>query len=71
MTLDQNESFEGRGLRAPGREEGEIAISDSAGDQQAAGPKTGSLRVIFGGIEIGEWAIGPVIKPCLLGAFTC
>ncbi|KKW89252.1 hypothetical protein YP76_26405 [Sphingobium chungbukense] len=39
-------------------------------DQQAAGPKTRFGLIIFVGVEIGEFAIGPVMKPCAFGAFA-
>ena len=40
MAFDGDEGLDARAGRAPCREEGEIAVTDIAADQQAAGPKS-------------------------------
>src|SRR4051794_38715480 len=48
---------------APGGEEGQLAISDIAADQKAPGPQTGQALVVFGGVKIGQFQVGPVEQP--------
>ena len=60
MSLDLDQSFDARSGRTPGREEGHIAIDDVVADQQASRPQTDLFVVIFGRVEISQFAIGPV-----------
>ena len=53
MAFDRNQCFDGCSCRAPGGEEGEIAIGDMTADQQAACPKALICNVKFFAIEIG------------------
>ena len=39
--------------------------------EQATGPQTGFRLVIFVGMEIGEFEVRPVVKPCTLCAQDC
>ena len=57
MSLDKDEGLDVCSRWTPGREEGEIAITDVAANQQATRPQTGSALVIFGCVEVGEFAI--------------
>ncbi|OWK25954.1 hypothetical protein AJ87_48915 [Rhizobium yanglingense] len=70
MAFHGNERLEARPGRAPCGEECEIAVADIAPDQEATGPKPRFRLVIFVGIEIGEFAVGPVMKPRAFGALT-
>src|SRR3954463_7018205 len=49
--------------RAPGREEGKLAIVQAAADQKSACPQAGEGLVVFGRIQVGQLAISPVIQP--------
>src|SRR5829696_7197274 len=53
---------------APGGEKGQLAIGDSAADQKASGPQTGQALVVFGGVKIGQFQVGPVEQPLALGS---
>src|SRR3954451_17343288 len=46
--------------RAPGREEGKLAIVQAAADQKSACPQAGEGLVVFGRIQVGQLAISPV-----------
>ncbi len=70
MAFNGNERLDARPGRAPCGEECQIAVADVAPDQEATGPKPRFRLVVFVGIEVGEFAIGPVMKPCAFGAFT-
>ena len=63
-----HQGLDGGACGAPGREVGVLAIGKAAADQQAAGPGARRWRVVLGGIQIGEWAIYPIVKPLALGA---
>jgi hypothetical protein len=54
--------------RTPGGEEGQVAIGDVAADQQATGPEARSGLVVFGGVQIGQLTVGPVMQPGPLGS---
>ena len=70
MSFDLDQSFDARSGRTPGREEGHIAVGDVAADQQTPRPWAGSLVVIFGRVEISQFAIGPVVQSCAFGSFA-
>ena len=70
MSLDRDKRLDGGSRRAPGREEGEIAVTDIAADQQAARPQTWPVQVVFGRVEVGEFAGEPVMQPCPFGPVT-
>ena len=70
MAFDGNKRLYSCPGRAPGCEEGKIAVADIATDQEAPGPKTRFRLIIVFGIEIGEFAIDPVVKPGTFGTRT-
>ncbi|MGZ2488141.1 hypothetical protein ACVITL_006726 [Rhizobium pisi] len=70
MAFNGNERLDVRPGRAPCGEECEITVADIAPDQEATGPKPRFLFVVFVGMEIGEFAVGPVMKPRAFGALT-
>jgi hypothetical protein len=62
MALDLDQHFDASSGRAPGREKGHIPVGDVAADQQAARPQARSRVVVFGGVEIGLFAIDPIVQ---------
>lgn len=70
MAFDVNERLDVRSGRAPCGEECKIAIADIAPDQEATGPKPRFRLIVFVGIEVGEFTVGPVMKPRAFGALT-
>jgi hypothetical protein len=70
MSFDLDQGFDTGSVRTPGGEERHVAVGDVAADQQTPRPWAGSLVVIFGRIEIGQFAIGPVVQSCAFGSFT-
>src|SRR3954462_8826332 len=66
----QGQSFCVKPGRAPGREEGELAVGDGAPDQQAARPQAGKAVVVLGGLEVGQLQVGPAVEPRALGALA-
>src|SRR5918993_5386152 len=59
-----------RAGRAPGREEGELAVGQAAADQKAAHPQPSPGGAIVAGSEIGQLAVSPVVEPLALGALA-
>lgn len=70
MTFDGGESLDAGAGLTPCREEGEVTIADIPPDQEAPGPKPRLGIIIFLDIEIGEFAIGPVMEPGTFGALA-
>lgn len=68
MAFDRNQRFDGCSRRAPGGEEGEIAIGDMTADQQAACPQTLICAVEFFALEIGQFEIAPIMQPRSFGS---
>src|SRR3982751_4446527 len=68
MAFDRHQRFDGRSRWTPGGEEGEIAISDMATDQQTARPQTLICSVGFVDLEIGQLEITPVMQPRSFGS---
>ena len=68
MAFDPEQSCAARSGRTPSGEKGEFTVGNGAADQQTARPQAGSVRVVFGCVEIGQFAIGPVIEPRPFGA---
>ena len=66
--LDCHQGFPSGPGGAPGSEKGQVTISDSAADQQAPCPKTGQVLVVFGGLKIGQFQVGPLEQPLTLGS---
>ena len=54
--------------RAPGREEGKLAIAEGAADEKAARPQPAPGGAIVAGSEVGQFAISPVVEPLARGA---
>lgn len=71
MAFDRDQRFDGCSCRAPGGEEGEIAIGDAATDQQAACPQAVIGAVELPGIEIGQFEIAPIMQPRSFGSVPC
>ena len=70
VPLDRDQPLDAGSGRAPDREEGHVAIAYVAADQQTAGPQTGTGVVVFSGVQISQFAIGPIMQPGTLGAVT-
>ena len=60
--LRPTQAFQGRALGAPCGEEGQIAVGNITADQEAPRPLSYEGAVIFAGIKIGEFEIGPVMQ---------
>ena len=56
--------------RAPGREEGKLAIGDGAADQEAARPQAGEAIVVLGSLKIGQFQVGPIVETRTLSAIA-
>ena len=70
LPVHRDQRLDAGASRAPGGEVGALAISQIAPDQQAAGPQSTLLAVVFAGIKIGQFQIRPVIQPWPLGSFS-
>ena len=57
--FDRYELFHGRALGTPRGEEGEVAVGNVAADQQTPRPFPREGAVVFAGLEIGPFEIGP------------
>ena len=68
MAFDRHQRFDGCSRWTPGGEEGEIAIGDTATDQQAARPQTIICAVELLGLEIGQFEIAPIMQPRSFGS---
>src|ERR1700729_312948 len=68
MAFDIDQCLNRRLRRAPGGEVGEIAVRDSAPDQQAAGPQATIVFVELFSFEISQFEIAPVMQPWALGS---
>ena len=68
--LDRHQGFHCGSGRAPSGEKGQLAISDIAADQKTPGPQAGQALVVFGGVKIGQFQVGPVEQPLALGSGT-
>lgn len=62
-----NQRVDGGPRRAPGREEGKIAIGDVVPDQHAPGPEAVIVFVVFLGFKVSAFAIAPVMPSRALG----
>src|SRR5208282_1628435 len=71
MAFDQHQLLHGRALGAEGGEEGQIAVGNVAADQETPRPLSGEGAVVFVGIEVGQFEIGPVMQPRAFGSLTC
>src|SRR3954454_1100385 len=70
LSFDGDQGLDRRASRAPGAEEGAGAIGEATPDQQAARPDTGSAADILVGVKVGQFEIGPVVKPWPLRALA-
>ena len=71
MSFNQDQLFHGRALGAPGGEEGEIAVGNVSADQKTSCPLPGEGIVVFAGVEIGQFDVGPVMQARAFGSFAC
>ena len=62
-SLDADQGLDRRAGRAPGREVGALAVSQAAPDQEPPRPQAG---LVVGTIEVGQFAVGPVVQPRVL-----
>ena len=69
MAFDQHQLLHWRALGAPGGEEGQIAIGNVAADQETSRPLSSEGTVVFAGIEIDQFEIGPVVQARTFGSF--
>lgn len=70
MAFDLDQDVDAGPGRTPGGEEGQIAIGDVATDQQPPGPPDRSGLVLFGGVQISQLAVDPLMQPGPLGSFA-
>ena len=68
MSFDAHQCIHARALRTRGGEERQLAVRDSAADQQATRPDPVEMGIEVISIEIGQIKVGPVVKPLALGA---
>ena len=61
MAFHRNQDLNRGTGRAPSREIRQLAIADSAPDQQAAGPPTAAMTIKFCRFAVGQFEIRPVI----------
>lgn len=71
MTFNRYQLFHGRVLGTPCGEESEITVGDVPADQQTPRPHSGEGAVVFAGIEIGQFEIGPVMQARAFGSVAC
>ncbi len=70
-SFDLDQCLNRGALGTPCREIGHITIRGVAPDQQATRPKACSVFIVFRGVEVSQFAIGPVVKTLALGALSC
>src|SRR3954470_6478263 len=70
LPFDGHQCIDAGPGRAPGGEAGILAVRDGAPGQQTAGPEPTLAAVVFVGLEVGQFEIGPVIEPRALGALA-
>ena len=68
--FDQQQLLDSCSLGTPGGEEGQSAIGDGAADQETPCPLSSEGAVVFAGIEIGQFEIGPVVQARTFGSFA-
>jgi hypothetical protein len=61
LPFHRDQRLDAGASRAPGGEVGALAISQTASDQQSAGPQSALRAVVFAGIEIGQFQIPLVL----------
>ena len=71
MAFDRDQRFNRCCRRAPGGEEGEVAVGDATPDQQAACPQAVTCIVEWLALEIGQFEITPIMQPQFLGSGSC
>ena len=70
MAFDQHQLLHWRALGAPGGEEGQIAVGNVAADQETPRPLSSEGAVVFAGLEIGQFEVGPVVQARTFGSFA-
>ena len=68
VAFDADKCLDCRPCRAPGREVGEIAVSDITSDQQASCPKDLAVMVGVFTLEIGQFEVAPVMQSWSFGS---
>lgn len=71
MAFDGDQRFNRCSRRAPGGEEGEVAVGDAPPDQQAARPQTIICAAELLALEIGQFEIAPIMQPRSFGSGSC
>ena len=71
MSFDRYQLLYGRVLGTPCGKESEIIVGNVAADQQTPRPLSGEGAVVFAGIEIGQFEIGPVMQARAFGSIAC
>ena len=71
MAFDGDQRFNRCARRAPGGEEGEVAVGNATPDQQAACPQAVTCIVEWLALEIGQFEITPIMQPQFLGSGSC
>src|ERR1700730_888102 len=67
VTLDADQRLDRRSCRTPRGEVSEIAIGDVASDEQASCPQAVDFIVELVCLEIGQFAVAPVMQPWPFG----
>ena len=70
MAFDRYQLFHGRVLGTPCGEESEITVGNVPADQQTPRPPSGEGAVVFDGIEIGQFEIGPIMQARAFGSIA-
>src|SRR5208282_4109476 len=71
MSVDRYQLLHGRVLGTPCGKESEITVGNVAADQETPRPLSGEGAVVFVGIEVGQFEIGPVMQARAFGSLTC
>src|SRR6516162_6228057 len=70
MAFHRHQLLDGRAFGTPCGEKGQAAVGNVATDQKTPRPFPGKIVVVFAGIEIGQFEIGPVVQTRPLGPFA-
>src|SRR6185503_817520 len=70
VALHRDELFQGRAFGAPSGEESKFAIGDIAADKKTSRPLAIEGAVVFSGVEISEFNIGPIVQTRPFGSLA-
>src|SRR6516164_446767 len=70
MAFHRHQLLDGRAFGIPCEEKGQAAVGDVAAHQKTPRPFPGKIVVVFAGVEIGQFEIGPVVQTRPLGPFA-